>query len=247
MNILNIISLSEQLKALGFADLDYLLAKWICFQPKRFALDYQVERNGNVLNFQLSFEMNSKSKDGYMLVFYDAIFQRARLFEGTVNGIDVSLLSQQMSEVDWKKAFDFTEKRTTASSDKNAFEKETKIEAIIENLSVLNATNEGKCVANFLKQAFWSGAAYHNIYGNITGPKNKDDVCQRFYVLEGQPGISVDEAYRYLQNRWLEKEMLSKKRNGDSSDNAGGENDGYGTGLLKKRRRRKTRTTKSEK
>jgi hypothetical protein len=247
MNIQNIIRLSEQLKALGFADLGYLLAKRICFKPKRFVLDYQVEKNNNLLNFQLSFETDCKSNDSYTLVFYDAVFQQAKLFEGSVNGVDVSLLSQQMSEVDWKKAFDFTEKGTIASNDKNAFEREVKIEAIVEDLSLLGATSEGKYIANFLKQAFWSGAAYHNIYGNLSTQKNKDDVCQRFYVLEGQPGISVDEAYRYLQNRWLEKEMLSKKRNVDSSNNAGGENDGYGTGLLKKRRRRKTRASKSEK
>src|ERR1051326_1971882 len=200
MNIQNIISLSEQLKNLGFADLGYSLAKRICFKPKRFVLDYGIEKNGNMLGFQLSFEMNDKSGDSYVLVFYDAVFQRAKPFEGTVNGIDLSLLSQQMSEVDWKKAFDFTEKRIVTSGDKNAFEKELKIEAIIDRLTALESTTEGKHAAALLRQAYWSGAAYHGVYGGIAVPKNKAEVSQRFYVPEGQPAITVDEAFRFLQN-----------------------------------------------
>ena len=39
--------------------------------------------------------------------------------------------------------------------------------------------------------------------GNINPLKNKSEVSQRFYFFEGQTGISIDEAYRFLQNRWL--------------------------------------------
>jgi len=37
-------------------------------------------------------------------------------------------------------------------------------------------------------------------------------LSQRFYFFEAQTGISVDEAYRFLQNRWLEKQMQAKRK-----------------------------------
>ena len=37
-------------------------------------------------------------------------------------------------------------------------------------------------------------------------------LSQRFYFFEAQTGISVDEAYRFLQNRRLEKQMQAKRK-----------------------------------
>ncbi|RYZ20663.1 MAG: hypothetical protein EOO10_23035 [Chitinophagaceae bacterium] len=244
MNIQNIVALAEQLKSLGFTDMGYSLAKRACFKPKHFFLNYQVEKSGGVLRFQLSFEKDRKVGDAYVLVYYDAIFQKSKPFEGTVNGVDVSWLSQQMSEVDWTKAFDFTEKKPLTGSDKNAFEKELRIESIIDALTAFEGTNEGRLAASFLKQEHWLGTAYNEIYGNISVLKNKVEVSQRFYILDGQPSISVDEACRYLQNRWLEKEMLAKKKQAEDSGTNDTEINGHGTGLLRKKRKRKARTSK---
>ncbi|MBB1285689.1 hypothetical protein HRH25_14995 [Flavisolibacter sp. BT320] len=244
MNIQNIIALAEQLKSLGFANMGYPLAKRVCFKPKHFLLNYQVEKSGNVLSFQLSFEIDKKAGDAYVLVYYDAIFQRNKPFEGIVNGVDVSLLSQQMSEVDWIKAFDFNEKKPLTGSDKNAFEKELKIASVIDALAALETTSEGRFAGSVLKQEHWQGTAYNEIYSNISVPKSKAEVSQRFYILEGQPSISVDEACRYLQNRWLEKEMLAKKKQAEGSETNDTESNGHGTGLLRKKRKRKTRTSK---
>ena len=58
----------------------------------------------------------------------------------------------------------------------------------------------------------FGGTSYHELFGNISPLKNKSEVCQRFYFFEGQTGISVDEAYRFLQNRWLEKQMQAKRK-----------------------------------
>ncbi len=53
--------------------------------------------------------------------------------------------------------------------------------------------------------------------------------------------ISLDEAYRFLQNRWLEKQMQAKLKQTDKS-NREGNHDGNqyqsGTGLLRKKRKR---------
>jgi hypothetical protein len=88
------------------------------------------------------------------------------------------------------------------------------------------------------------------VFGNISPLKNKSGVGQRFYVLEGQPGISVDEAYRFLQNRWLEKQMQAKKKEMSNTEINETEKDSRassGSGLLKKKRLESSRSVKPNK
>ena len=64
-------------------------------------------------------------------------------------------------------------------------------------------------------------------------------MSQRFYFFDGQIGISIDEAYRFLQNRWLEKQMQAKKKQSDESTGRETEHDtngSSGSGLLRKKR-----------
>jgi hypothetical protein len=57
--------------------------------------------------------------------------------------------------------------------------------------------------------------------------------------FEGQTGISVDEAYRFLQNRSLQKLMQAKRKQTDTQhdEEYTADNGSFsGSGLLKKRR-----------
>lgn len=243
MNIQNINNLANQLKSLGFLNMGYVLAKRICFRPKAFCLPYHFAKGEYTLHFQLSFEKASHSGD-YALKFYDAAFQKTTAVEQTIAGFDVEKLSLMMSQIDWKNAFDFSEQKAVAPGDKGAFEKEMIVESIVDRLEALEAAPEGKQIAAHLKAIHWSGSAYHEIFDTPDPRKVKAEVGQRFYIIEGEPGIAVEEAFRYLQNRWLEKEMLAKKKQAETSND---DSDGHGTGLLKKRRRRKTRVAKTEK
>ena len=95
-----------------------------------------------------------------------------------------------------------------------------------------------------------AGIPYQEIFGNISPLKNKSEVSQRFYVFEGQPGISVDEAYRFLQNRRLEKQMQEKWKQTTNTEISETEKDNLassGSGLLKKKRLGTSRTVKPNK
>ena len=68
--------------------------------------------------------------------------------------------------------------------------------------------------------------------------------------FDGQTGISVDEAYRFLQNWWLEKQMQVKRKQTDGSQIGETENDSRassGSGLLKKKRLDRTKGVKTNK
>ncbi|MEO6135263.1 MAG: hypothetical protein ABIP35_08930, partial [Ginsengibacter sp.] len=191
------------------------------------------------LCFQLFFE-KEVIKSMYILLYYDAILQKETTsIDAAINGISTTSLEKSMTEIDWKSAFDFVTKKQLNLEDKSTWEKEQKVESVIESLSELEKSEDGKVVSVGLKIKYWAGIPYQEVFGNISALKNKSEVCQRFYVFEGQAGITVDEAYRFLQNRWLEKQMqaIRKERsNREISETEKGTRASSGSGLLKKKR-----------
>ncbi len=250
MNIENISALMGQLQSLGFENAGYSLLKRISFKPENFILSQKIERAKDRLSFQLFFEKNVK-QDIYVLLYYDAILQKETpLVDSAINGINTTNLEKSMIEIDWKNAFDFVTKKQLNLEDKTSWEKELKVESVIEGLSELEKSEDGKVVSVGLKLKYWAGISYQELFGNISPLKNKSEVSQRFYFFEGQTGITVDEAYRFLQNRLLEKQMQAKRKQSDSTEISETEKDSHassGSGLLKKKRLGRSMTVKPNK
>ena len=250
MNIENISALMEQLQSLGFENAGYSLLKRISFKPENFILSQKIEKPKDKLSFQLFFEKDVK-QGTYILFYYDVVLQKETpLIDATINGINTISLEKSMTEIDWKSAFDFVTKKQLNLEDKTSWEKEQKVESVIEGLSELEKSEDGKAVSVGLKLKYWAGIPYQELFGNISPLKNKSEVSQRFYVFEGQTGISVDEAYRFLQNRWLEKQMQAKRKQKDSTEISETEKDSHassGSGLLKKKRLGSSTTVKPNK
>ena len=250
MNIENISALMVQLQSLGFENAGYSLLKRISFKPENFILSQKIEKAKDKLSFHLFFEKNVK-QGVYVLLYYDAILQKETpLIDAAINGINTTNLEKSMIEIDWKNAFDFVTKKQLNLEDKTSWEKEQNVESVIEGLSELEKSEDGKVVAIGLKLKYWAGISYQELFGNISPLKNKSEVSQRFYFFEGQTGISVDEAYRFLQNRWLEKQMQAKRKETDSPEINESEKDSRatsGSGLLKKKRLGSSRTIRPNK
>lgn len=238
MNIQNITALEEQLQLLGFDNLGSLLLKRICFKPLSFDLSQRVAKGNDKLEVRLYFE-KGKNGEVYMLKYYDiTLLQESDFEESLIAGIKTADLMSQMASIDWKKAFSVDEKKPWNPEDKTSWENESKVEAVIESLNIIEEDEKGKAIASFLKSKFWNGAPFQEMIGNIPAIKNKSDVSQRFYFSESGIGISIDEAYRFLKNKWIEKQMHFKKKLGnETAGNKDAEAEGStGSGLLKKRR-----------
>ena len=224
--------------------------KRISFKPKNFILSQKIDKAKDKLRFQLFFEKDIK-QGIYVFSYYDAILQKEMpLIDDAFNGINMATLEKSMIEIDWKNAFDFDTKKKLTLEDKTSWEKELKVESVIEGLSELEKSEDGKGVAIGLKLKYWSGISYQEMFGIINPLKNKSEVSQRFYFFEGQTGITVDEAYRFLQNRWLEKQMQAKRKETDSAKISESAKDSYasfGNGLLKKKRLGSSKTVKPNK
>lgn len=249
MNVKNIADLAGQLERLGFEKIGYSLLKRVCFKPGRFSLSHAIAKGNDRLNFQVHFDKN-ENVDRYFLVSYDAILHKGIVFpDNIINGINPVDLAERMSSIDWKKAFEINESKPWSIEDKASWEKEQKIETIIDNLSAIDKTEEGNVFAVNLKRKYWTDIAFPGLIRNTGSIKTKSEVSQRFYFFEGQPGISVDEAYRYLQNKWMEKSIQIKRKQKEEkeTDKNGNENPLHGRDLSKKhdsrRKLAKSKTT----
>ncbi len=247
MNTDNISALTEQLHSLGFENAEYPLLKRISFMPEFFSLSQKTQRYNDRLSFQLFFKYDARA-DLYILLYYDAFLQKETpLIKASINGVDTASLEEQLKQIDWKNAFDFSIIKHLNLKDKTSWENEMKIESVIKDLSVLEKSEEGKLVSVELKIKYWSGTSYQEVFRNISPLKSKSEVSQRFYLSEAQRGISVDEAHRFLQNRWWEKQMQAKKKQTDSTATNETENNSHalsGRQLLKKKDLAKFRTVK---
>ncbi len=238
MDIQNIITLEKQLQVLGFQDRGSLLLKRICFKPDNFCLLQMVNKQKDVMLFNLYFERLQKS-DTYVLHYYDVTLQKENgISTFPVDGIVPAELEKLMTAIDWKKAFSLDENKQWNPSDKSTWETELKISGIFENLSILEKSEQGKVVASTLKQKFWTGTLHQEIVGSITLVKNKADVSQRFYISEDGGGITTDEAYRFLQNKYMEKQLQLKRKQTDNGvESTDKESNGTSSsGLLRKKR-----------
>ena len=223
---------------LGFHDAGSLLLKRICFKPANFYLLQRVIKEKDVMLFSLYFELLQKT-DNYLLQYYDVTLQKANGgLALPVDGVNPAELEKQMAAIDWKKAFSLDDKKSWNAEEKSTWETESRISGIIESLSILEKSELGKVIASTLKQKFWAGTLHQEIVGSIPLVKNKADVNQRFYISEDGGGITTDEAYRFLQNKYMEKQLQLKRKQSDSGDESIPEesNGTSSSGLLKKKR-----------
>jgi hypothetical protein len=233
MNIDNVAALAAQLQQLGFGDMGNVLLKHICFKPDSFTISKLLDKGEDKLQVELFFEM--KEGDYFMKCYDAAIQQKLSSQLQEINGIHITSLENKLAGINWKQAFELNEqKHWNAKVD---FTNEEAIESVITDLLTLETSEDGKAIAAMLKSKYWNGSNYFEVFGIITAPKSKAEISQRFFIFDGQPGISLDEAYRFLQNKRIEKQMKRKQIDDDLKENDttnGAENSG--SGLLKKKR-----------
>ncbi len=247
MNIENIKVLAAQLKAIGFDNMGHPILKRICLAPANFSITEILAKVPERVLFIFYFEKDKKA-ESYRLDCYDAVLQKEVSFDNlNIEGMNVKDIDESMSQIDWKEAFDFSKRKPFNPDDKAGHENELRISQIIESLNKIEAVEEGKSIAIALKQKHWSGIPYLDIMGAMTNGRNKSEISQRFYFSEGQPAISADEGYRFLLNRWMEKQMQSKRKLQEDNTEAKTEeaNNSSGSGLLKKRRLSNSKKHKS--
>lgn len=216
MNIDNISRLGLQLSTIGFDRMEVSLLKRICFRPSTFELQQSIQKDTNAVLFNFHFKQEQETGD-YSLQYYDVTLQKDLSLSSTVIGsIDITALETNMAAIDWKNIFSGKQTNWTADT-KACWETATFIDNICEQLTTISFQEEGLQIASKLKLRYWSHNLPDDLIGCIATVKTKSDISQRFYFSEDN-SITIDEAYRFLQNKWIEKQLQQRDRISKLSD-----------------------------
>ncbi len=212
MNNENLKNLTEQLKAIGIDSTGFELSRFICFKPERFCLLKNIPIAGETLSVQLYFEREVNTAI-YKLLYYDAFLNKPKqTVEGEINGIDIPELEKSLSAINWTMVFTTNPEAIEKRNEKEDQLTIEKIEMIIAKLEALEKTDSGQLLSSALKSKYWSAIPGHETFILTGSVKTKPEIMQRFYFLEGQAAITVNEAIRFLQNRWQEKLIQTKRK-----------------------------------
>ncbi|HRH50469.1 MAG TPA: hypothetical protein PLP23_17050 [Panacibacter sp.] len=219
MNIQNIASLTETLQSLGFEKgLEYKLLRRICFQPSSFYIQQRIIKGKDIMNFSLFFERYNN--EDYTCMHYDAVLRKEINITATsVHGALVKDLEKMMQEIDWSVDFEQEVRTAHRIEDKENWSREEKIERIVTMLLNMASDEEGAYTADCLRFKYWCDTAVQDMINNIGILKSRYEISQRFYLFNNGSCISAEEAYRFLNNRWMEKSLQVKKKQVDNKEN----------------------------
>lgn len=219
MNLENLSLLSIQLDKIGFKDMTASLAKRICLLPACFTISKSIARNNDELFFHFFFKADPVTAI-YQLDYFDAGFQKQIRFDGlVVNGITLQELNREMKTIDWKAAFDFSD--DAVATKESILSLSEAVEKIIRQFAQLKTSEEGQQLVALLKQKHWPIISTHEMAGSVTPIKTTAEITQRFYCADQQASVTVDDVYRFLQFKRIEKEMRAKtKKNTELSSDS---------------------------
>jgi len=249
MNIQHIVSLIEMLQSLGFEkDLGYKLLRRICFQPSGFCIQQRIVKGKDIMNFSLFFERYSNEEE-YACLYYDAILRKEINIPATsVHRAIIRDLEKMMQEIDWSIDFEQQVLPALRIEEKESWVREEKIAKVVTMLFNLSSDEEGTYIADCLKFKYWCDTPVQDMINNMNSLRSRFEIGQRFYLFNNGSCISAEEAYRFLNNRWMEKSLQVKKKQAEDKE---GEAGSSGTSrviteknLLQKKRGNKSRKLK---
>lgn len=247
MNIQNIGSLTDILRSLGFAkDLGNKLLRHICFSKPEFAIKERMIIGSDIVNFNLVFQCKSE-KNEYACIYYDATLRKEINVTGSViNGVNTKELERKMQEINWDVDYENKIDKEFQSEEKDSWLREEKIDKVVIQLHSLSSVEEGEDIADCLRFKFWCDTPSQDMVRNINTLKGRFEISQRFYFFDNGSCISAEEAYRFLNNRWMEKNLQLKKKQGANKEEGNTSIIGRSAdkNLIQKKKGQKTRKQK---
>lgn len=211
MNGDNINILKARLKMLGFdANVEQAIRAQICFQPDRFEIRDCKIRETESCFVTVSF-IKEAGTQKYDCPYYDIALRKAIMIkEDLVEGVDVHRLDQEMGGINWVQIY--TGRTSLLSVSQPSVVEITTVAEIVGQLKLLSTSVKGKMIADRLRFKYWADTALEIMIPNIGSIRSQYEISQRFYFFEEEKPISIEEGFRFLTSRWLEKQALLRKK-----------------------------------
>lgn len=219
MDIQNIQALSALLRALEFSsEMDEKLLWHACFRQKEFYVKEQKAFGNDLMSYQVLFNEN-KANGKLICMHFDASLRKEiQLEPATVNGVNIQKLDDEMKAIDWKDASEFRSASEFNLSDRESWKSQAAIEKVLIHLEELAATAEGAIITDTLKYKYWIDLPLETMIPNLYHQRSKFEFNQRFYII-GEEGITAIEAFRFLNNRWMQRQALLQRRTDETMNN----------------------------
>ena len=195
MNEKNILSLKTRLMQLGFEpSVETLLRCNICFLSQAFDLLFNKQVGKD--SFQFSVHLEKGEADLYELRYYTATLRRY-----VVVPIELVTLSDAMQLVDWSSLLNG--KVVPGQIDNSSIQKAFEILGKLQNAGT---------AADLLKYKYWLGTPLESMILQLADLKNEWEIAERFYFFDENLIITFNDAVRFLSSRWMEKQMVARKK-----------------------------------
>ena len=212
MDVQSIQALAALMKTLGFSStIDKQLIWYASFRQKEFSIKEHKTFGHDLMSYQIFFKKN-EANENLVCTHYDASLRKdIQIQSATVNKIDLQKLDERMKGVNWQDVSQFKMPSELDLSDKKTWQQQASIEELILDLEVLASTDEGQIIADSLKYKYWVDIPLENMIPNLYLLRSKLEFAQRFYIIS-EDGITADEAFRFLNNRWRQRQVQSEKK-----------------------------------
>lgn len=219
MHPLNIAALSSSLVALGFPPtVEMQLHCHVCFSPFQFELPFVMLSGEDQCVFSVRVERDERGV--YQLKYYTATLRKR-----VEVGAELAGLERRMGVVDW----------VAVAMGRQVVQ--TVEEAVIrEAAAALSALQDAGIAADILRYKYWQGTPLESLVLFSSQHKAAWEITERFYFFPEMEPISFSDAIRFLNSRWMERQMNVKKKQAERSSEA--ERGDSGRGLLIKKKPR---------
>lgn len=215
----NLHSLASQLISLGFdPSVESQLLCHICFAPLQFEISTSSLQGEDLCLFSVRVERDEQCN--YQLKYYTATLRKR-----VVVAAELEELDWRMETVDW-----------AAVAMGRQVAKPIEAAILEEAADLVEALQAFGIAADLLRYKYWLGTALEPLIVFSSQHKSVWEISERFYFFNEIDLIPFSDAIRFLNSRWMERQLqLRKKLVERSSEAAVGDS---GRSLLLKKKPR---------
>ncbi|MDZ4070655.1 MAG: hypothetical protein U1C70_02420 [Sediminibacterium sp.] len=186
-----IMSLKTRLLSLGFdGGMEEKLMSRMCFSEDSFLLHFN-HVNGND-SCHYSVKVEKTDKEGYDIPYFIAVLRKGIMLNELLKPYD-----RKMEKINW---LQIAEARGSSKQIVVPLE-------MIQEATLLLKELAGIEDSTLILYKYWVDTPLEALVPNLSAIKARQEISQRFYVVDEVHTISAQEAFKFLQNRWVEKKF----------------------------------------